>query len=92
MVLIPNIIAALLMLLPSFAGIYLKSACKVTNAIIVRKILKLNCCLLAFNFVVGLMLYMLYLSNSEKNLIVFTCVVLILADGIQIGLMFLFYR
>jgi hypothetical protein len=35
---------------------------------------------------------MLYLSNSEKDLIVFTCVVFIVADVIQVGLMFLFFR
>lgn len=70
------------MLLPSFASIYLKTACKVTNAIIVRKILKLSCCLVLLDFVVGLIFLILYLSNSDKSMIIFTLVVFIVLDGI----------
>jgi len=80
------------MLIASSMGIFLKMNCKVNSAVLVHKSLRLICCLILLDFVVGLILTMLYLWNSDTSLIIFTLFFLIVADGIQIALIYLFYK
>jgi len=89
---IPNFIAMVLMLVSSSIGIFLKTTCKVNSAVTAHKSLRLILWLILLDLAFGLILTMLYLSNSDTSLIIFTLVILIVADSIQIALIYLFYK
>jgi len=89
---IPNIVAMVLMLVSSSIGFFLKTTCKVNSAVFAQKSLRLIFWLILIDFALGLILTMLYLSNSEASEIIFTLVILIVTDGIQIALIYLFYK